>query len=56
MGIIAAVGESVTDLKVGTPAALMTFGSYTEFTVVLSPEQNCFNVWQLARLASLSTS
>ncbi|XP_034927262.1 uncharacterized protein [Populus alba] len=34
VGIIAAVGESVTDLKVGTPAALMTFGSYTEFTVV----------------------
>ncbi|CAK7329863.1 unnamed protein product [Dovyalis caffra] len=34
VGIIAAVGESVTDLKVGTPAALMTFGSYAEFTVI----------------------
>ncbi|KAJ6692543.1 hypothetical protein OIU79_014319 [Salix purpurea] len=34
VGIVAAVGESVTDLKVGTPAALMTFGSYAEFTVV----------------------
>ncbi|BBH09551.1 hypothetical protein Prudu_022080 [Prunus dulcis] len=27
VGIIAAVGESVTNLKVGTPAAIMTFGS-----------------------------
>ncbi|EEF43705.1 prostaglandin reductase-3 [Ricinus communis] len=34
VGIIAALGESVRDLKVGTPAAIMTFGSYAEFTVV----------------------
>ncbi|KAF2321211.1 hypothetical protein GH714_035584 [Hevea brasiliensis] len=33
VGIIAALGESVRDLKVGTPAAIMTFGSYAEFTV-----------------------
>lgn len=33
VGLIAAVGESV-HLKVGTPVALMTFGSYAEFTVV----------------------
>ncbi|PQQ04395.1 prostaglandin reductase-3 [Prunus yedoensis var. nudiflora] len=36
VGIIAAVGESVTNLKVGTPAAIMTFGSYAEFTMVPS--------------------
>lgn len=34
MGIIAAVGDSVKDLKVGMPAAMMTFGSYAEFTMV----------------------
>ncbi|XP_037493933.1 prostaglandin reductase-3 isoform X1 [Jatropha curcas] len=34
VGIIAALGESVRDLKIGTPAAIMTFGSYAEFTVV----------------------
>lgn len=34
VGIIAAVGDSVKNLKVGTPAALMTFGSYAEFTMV----------------------
>ncbi|WOK93988.1 zinc-binding alcohol dehydrogenase domain-containing protein 2 isoform X2 [Canna indica] len=33
VGIIAAVGDSV-QLKVGTPVALMTFGSYAEFSVV----------------------
>lgn len=33
VGIIAAVGESVSDLKVGTPAAVMTYGGYAEFTV-----------------------
>ncbi|KAJ0974948.1 hypothetical protein J5N97_016913 [Dioscorea zingiberensis] len=33
VGLIAAVGESV-HLKVGTPVALMTFGSYAEFTMV----------------------
>ncbi|XP_052192327.1 uncharacterized protein LOC127801350 isoform X2 [Diospyros lotus] len=36
VGIIAAVGNSVKNLKVGTPAALMTFGSYAEFTMVPS--------------------
>ncbi|XP_030466658.2 uncharacterized protein LOC115685707 [Syzygium oleosum] len=34
VGIIAAVGDSVKDLKVGMPAAMMTFGSYAEFTMV----------------------
>lgn len=34
MGIVAAVGDSV-HIKVGTPVALMTFGSYAEFTMVL---------------------
>ncbi|XP_051136817.1 uncharacterized protein LOC127255355 [Andrographis paniculata] len=36
VGIIAAVGDSVKHLKVGTPAAIMTFGSYAEFTKVHS--------------------
>ncbi|KAK9286832.1 hypothetical protein L1049_015237 [Liquidambar formosana] len=36
VGIIAAVGESVNDLEVGTPAAVMTFGSYAEFVMVPS--------------------
>lgn len=36
MGIIAAVGDSVNDLKVGMPCAFMTFGGYAEFTEVRS--------------------
>lgn len=36
VGIIAAVGDSVKDLEVGSPAAIMTFGSYAEFTMVPS--------------------
>lgn len=36
VGIIAAVGDSVTDLTIGTPAAVMTFGSYAEFIMVPS--------------------
>lgn len=36
VGIIAAVGESVAGLKVGTPAAVMTYGSYAEFLKVPS--------------------
>ncbi|XP_058730739.1 uncharacterized protein LOC131602601 [Vicia villosa] len=36
VGIIAAVGDSVTDLKVGTPCAFMTFGGYAEFTEIPS--------------------
>ncbi|CAI9765567.1 unnamed protein product [Fraxinus pennsylvanica] len=36
VGIIAAIGDSVKHLKVGTPAAIMTFGSYAEFTLVAS--------------------
>ncbi|KAJ6806238.1 prostaglandin reductase-3 [Iris pallida] len=35
VGLIAAVGESV-HLNVGTPVALLTFGSYAEFTMVPS--------------------
>ncbi len=34
VGIIAAVGDSVTHLEIGTPAAIMTFGSYAEFMMV----------------------
>ncbi|OAY71307.1 Zinc-binding alcohol dehydrogenase domain-containing protein 2 [Ananas comosus] len=33
VGIVAAVGDSVTHVKVGTPVALMTFGNYAEFTL-----------------------
>lgn len=36
VGIIAAVGDSVTDLKVGIPCAFMTFGGYAEFTMIPS--------------------
>ncbi|XP_062091740.1 uncharacterized protein LOC133797735 [Humulus lupulus] len=36
VGIIAAVGDSVTNLEVGTPAAVMIFGSYAEFIKVPS--------------------
>ncbi|KAL6514252.1 hypothetical protein OROHE_019239 [Orobanche hederae] len=36
VGIIASIGDSVKHLKVGTPAAIMTFGSYAEFTMVPS--------------------
>ncbi|GAB2267259.1 hypothetical protein Dimus_002244 [Dionaea muscipula] len=34
VGIIAATGDSVHDLKVGTPAAVMAFGCYAEFIMV----------------------
>ncbi|OIV93277.1 hypothetical protein TanjilG_23118 [Lupinus angustifolius] len=36
VGIIAAVGDSVTDLKVGMPCAFMTFGGYSEFIMINS--------------------
>ncbi|XP_027348671.1 prostaglandin reductase-3 isoform X1 [Abrus precatorius] len=36
VGIIAAVGDSVTDLKIGMPCAVMTFGGYAEFTMIPS--------------------
>ncbi|GAA0176371.1 oxidoreductase [Lithospermum erythrorhizon] len=36
VGIVAAIGESVKHLKVGSPAAIMTFGSYAQFTSVPS--------------------
>ncbi|KAE8680013.1 ARP protein (REF) isoform 2 [Hibiscus syriacus] len=36
VGIIAAVGDSVRNLKVGTPAAIMGFGCYAEFMKVSS--------------------
>jgi len=35
VGIVAAVGDSASHIKVGTPVALMTFGSYAEFMLVL---------------------
>lgn len=44
VGIIAAVGDSVCNLKVGTPAAIMTFGSYAEFTMVHYSLELVFNV------------
>ncbi|GJM98604.1 hypothetical protein PR202_ga15631 [Eleusine coracana subsp. coracana] len=34
VGIVASVGNLVHHVKVGTPVALMTFGSYAEFTLV----------------------
>uniref|UniRef100_A0A0D9XEI8 Enoyl reductase (ER) domain-containing protein n=1 Tax=Leersia perrieri TaxID=77586 RepID=A0A0D9XEI8_9ORYZ len=34
VGIVASVGDSVNHIKVGTPVALMTFGTYSEFTQV----------------------
>ena len=34
VGLIAAVGESVKNLEVGTPAAVMTFGAYAEYMIV----------------------
>lgn len=34
VGVVAGIGDSVKHLKVGTAAAIMTYGSYTEFTVV----------------------
>ncbi|KAE8667869.1 ARP protein (REF) isoform 2 [Hibiscus syriacus] len=36
VGIIAAIGDSVRNLKVGTPAAIMGFGCYAEFMKVPS--------------------
>lgn len=34
VGIIAAVGDSVTNLEVGVPAAIMVYGSYSEYVTV----------------------
>lgn len=34
VGIIAAIGDAVRNLKIGMPAAIMTFGGYAEFTMV----------------------
>ncbi|PNT64729.1 hypothetical protein BRADI_4g32250v3 [Brachypodium distachyon] len=34
VGIVASVGDAVSHIKVGSPVALMTFGSYAEFTLV----------------------
>lgn len=36
VGLIAAVGDSVKNLSIGTPAAIMTFGGYAEFAMVPS--------------------
>ncbi|KAH9616592.1 hypothetical protein KSS87_014422, partial [Heliosperma pusillum] len=36
VGIIAAVGDAVNDVKVGSAAAVMTYGSYAEFMIVPS--------------------
>ncbi|GAB4853961.1 hypothetical protein Ancab_018169 [Ancistrocladus abbreviatus] len=36
VGIIAAIGDHVPDLKIGMPAAVMSFGSYAEFMMVPS--------------------
>ncbi|GJS80519.1 retrovirus-related pol polyprotein from transposon TNT 1-94 [Tanacetum coccineum] len=34
VGLVAAVGDGVKNLKVGTPATIMTFGSYTKFAML----------------------
>lgn len=34
VGIIAAIGDAVRNLKIGMPAAIMTFGGYAEFVLV----------------------
>ncbi|WVZ65207.1 hypothetical protein U9M48_014613 [Paspalum notatum var. saurae] len=34
VGIVASIGDSVKQMKVGTPVALMTFGSYAEFMLI----------------------
>jgi len=34
VGIIAAIGDAVRNLKIGMPAAIMTFGGYAEFVMV----------------------
>lgn len=34
MGLIAAIGDAVRNLKIGMPAAIMTFGGYAEFVMV----------------------
>ncbi|KAJ9561030.1 hypothetical protein OSB04_006190 [Centaurea solstitialis] len=36
VGLIAAVGDGVKNLKVGSPAAIMTFGAYADFVMVPS--------------------
>ncbi|GMI83653.1 hypothetical protein like AT1G49670 [Hibiscus trionum] len=36
VGIVAAVGDSVSNLEVGTPAAVMVYGGYAEFMTVPS--------------------
>ncbi|XP_055815839.1 uncharacterized protein LOC129885552 [Solanum dulcamara] len=36
VGIIAAIGDGVRNLKIGIPAAIMTFGGYAEFVTVPS--------------------
>ncbi|KVI10765.1 Alcohol dehydrogenase, C-terminal [Cynara cardunculus var. scolymus] len=38
VGLIAAVGDGVKNLKVGSPAAIMTFGAYAEFTMAAQME------------------
>jgi NADPH:quinone reductase-like Zn-dependent oxidoreductase len=42
VGIVASVGDSVKLIKVGTAVALMTFGGYAEFTLVL--QSKCISV------------
>lgn len=43
VGIIAAVGDSVDTLKVGSAAAVMTFGSYAEFMIVCNILKFCYH-------------
>ncbi|KAI7978945.1 Prostaglandin reductase-3 [Camellia lanceoleosa] len=46
VGIIAAVGDSVKNLKVGYPAALMTFGSYANSVMgSLKAHPSCAKTW-----------
>ncbi|CAN6466691.1 unnamed protein product [Victoria cruziana] len=34
VGLVAAIGDMVNDIRIGTPVAVMSFGSYAEFTTV----------------------
>lgn len=44
VGIVASVGNSVNHIKVGTPVAFMTFGSYAEFSLVLRFMSICYTL------------
>ncbi|KAF9598473.1 hypothetical protein IFM89_027907, partial [Coptis chinensis] len=51
VGLIAALGDSVTDLKVGIPAAIMTFGSYSEFMMEEDKSTSCATIAALLQVS-----